>query len=432
MVQKIYKTKPLECWQKAKELRQKHYQDIMTAKERGKFLVTGSAPPLPLTCGITDIVFFGGEPWGATIAHVPELSTQCLDAAEAKGFARDLCSYCRNYLGSMFLDRSPFGTFPKPDFCFTRHGCETHSKWYQLVQEYFDIPSFVIDVPIGSPIERMKPRIEYMTAQCHEYVEWLEKTTNRRFDDERMIAAIRNDWNATKLWGEIALLNAAIPAPLDQRLIYTLYVIGILQRYEKETVKFYEMLRDEVKDRVANQIGILATERCRVMHDSQPPWSSLRLFKHLEEYGAVCIGSQYSLMLGGAYEEQDGNLVPARTPDDNGVIIESRDQAIRSMVEWYLKQSSFYITHSPTLRIHDTLQMVRQLKADGMIIHLNRGCEGAAYGQMELRLSLLRAGIPVVTYEGNMADKREYDEAEALNRIDALMESMGLKKLASD
>jgi len=429
MTQNTYKTKPLDCWQKARELRQKHYHDIMTAKEQGRLLVTGSAPPLPLTAGIRDVVFMGGEPWATTIALDPNLSEQCLEATEAKGFARDLCSYCRNYLGSMFLGRSPFGGVPRPDFCFTRHGCDTHAKWYQVVKEYYDIPGFVIDMPFGPPGERGKTRTEYLVAQCHEYIEWLEKTTKRRFDDERMIAAIRNDWNATKLWGEIALLNAAVPAPLDQVRIYSLYVIGVLERDKKETVQFYEILRDEVKDRVANQIGILATERWRVLHDSQPPWSSLRLFKHLEEYGVVSIGSHYSLFLGGAYEKQDGNLVSARTPDDRGTVITNRDQAIQAMAEWYLSQGAFQITLSPRIRIQDTLQMMRQMKANGMIMHLNRGCEASSYGQMETRLALLQAGIPVVTYEGNMGDAKEYDEGEAFDRVDAFMESMGLKKL---
>ena len=52
-----------------------------------------------------------------------------------------------------------------------------------------------------------------------------------------------------------------------------------------------------------------------------------------------------------------------------------------------------------------------------------------AFGQMENRLALLKAGYPVVTYEGNMADPREFDEVQALDRIEAFLQSLGLQKL---
>ncbi|MFQ5826535.1 MAG: 2-hydroxyacyl-CoA dehydratase, partial [Dehalococcoidia bacterium] len=63
------------------------------------------------------------------------------------------------------------------------------------------------------------------------------------------------------------------------------------------------------------------------------------------------------------------------------------------------------------------------------IIHLNRGCEGLAMGQMENRLALLREGVPVMAYEGNMSDSREFEQAQVLDSIDAFMESLGLHKL---
>lgn len=41
----------------------------------------------------------------------------------------------------------------------------------------------------------------------------------------------------------------------------------------------------------------------------------------------------------------------------------------------------------------------------------------------------LEAGIPVMSYEGNMGNKRELNEAQVLYRIDSFMESLGLRKL---
>jgi benzoyl-CoA reductase subunit B len=73
--------------------------------------------------------------------------------------------------------------------------------------------------------------------------------------------------------------------------------------------------------------------------------------------------------------------------------------------------------------------IARDWHCQGCIMHLNRGCEGWAVGEMEERLALLEEGIPVVTYEGNVADPREFDEGRSFARFDAFMESQGLKKL---
>ena len=62
-------------------------------------------------------------------------------------------------------------------------------------------------------------------------------------------------------------------------------------------------------------------------------------------------------------------------------------------------------------------------------MHLNRGCEGWAVGQLEVRRALVESGFDVVTYEGNVADPREYDGPKTFARFDAFLEGQGLKRL---
>jgi len=42
-------------------------------------------------------------------------------------------------------------------------------------------------------------------------------------------------------------------------------------------------------------------------------------------------------------------------------------------------------------------------------------------GIAEYRLALKDAGFPVMIFEGNMGDEREFDEAQTMTRIDAFM-----------
>ena len=52
-----------------------------------------------------------------------------------------------------------------------------------------------------------------------------------------------------------------------------------------------------MKDRVARGIAAVPNEKCRMMSDTQPPWSFLKIFRYLETYGAVSIGSLYTCLL---------------------------------------------------------------------------------------------------------------------------------------
>jgi benzoyl-CoA reductase subunit B len=41
---------------------------------------------------------------------------------------------------------------------------------------------------------------------------------------------------------------------------------------------------------------------------------------------------------------------------------------------------------------------------------------------------LIEAGYPVMTFEGNMGDEREFDLNRTMARVDAFMETLDLKK----
>jgi benzoyl-CoA reductase subunit B len=77
------------------------------------------------------------------------------------------------------------------------------------------------------------------------------------------------------------------------------------------------------------------------------------------------------------------------------------------------------------------LQIARDWKVDGCMMHLNRGCEGLSVGIMENRQAMAKAGIPTMTYEGNMGDEREFDEVRTQGRVDAFMEQLGLRRMAA-
>ncbi|MDI6856111.1 MAG: benzoyl-CoA reductase, bzd-type, subunit O [Candidatus Thermoplasmatota archaeon] len=431
---KEYPTEPLKCWQKAKKIREDYYKDFAAAKEKGGIRWAGGAwsfSAIPAGLG-DDVYCLTGEPYGASVAWNKEFALKCQEATEAKGYARDLCSYMRNYWGSILLNKYVFGgEFPKPDFIWQDHICCSHAKWYQVASELEGgIPHFCIDVAVGPYHDLNENRLNYVVSQLHDGIEWLEKVTNRKYDDKKLIEAVYNECRSTSLWAEICVLNKAVPAPLDEKTMYSLYVLGTLMKHTKVVADFYEELRDEVKDRVARGIAAVGNEQCRVITDTQPPWAFLNIFRYLEKYGCVSVGSLYTFGLIGMWEvQEDGTWGPRKTPQQKGIKIRTRDEALRILAEWNLARPEWQHFYSPQLKSEMMIRIAKEWKLNGILLHYNRGCEGLSLGIAENRLALMKAGFPVMTFEGNMGDEREFDEARTIARIDAFMESLGMSKL---
>lgn len=444
---KRYPTKSFDCWGKAKELRMDIYNKLaQKASGEKDWLVAsgGTEGFIGLPAGLgDDYVPFGGEPYGASTGTLGK-SEEMMAACEGKGYARDICGYCRNYLGSLFGDKFSFGgKYPHPDFYFQLHFCDTHGKWYQPAAEFTDRPYFVIDGgamyrwPKWKESEKRKEnKFNYLLAQMHDSIPWMEKATGRQYDDEKLGDAVCNEIMSTSKWAKCCELNKNIPAPMDEKTMYAFYVIHVLRRHTKEAVLFFDTLYDELQDRIAKGIAGVEYERYRMIHNSQPPWYALNMFRYLEKFGVVCVGSQYDFMLSGGwnyyYDEEDvPHVKAAEPPDDLKEQVKTRDGALRALASWYLdyglQARSFRF---PMIeRRNVDVAIAKDWNCQGAIMHLNRGCEGWAVGQLETRRALVESGISVLTYEGNVADPREYDASRTFARFDAFLEGQGLKRL---
>jgi benzoyl-CoA reductase subunit B len=438
---RTYPTEPFACWNKAKDIRRRYYERFGNEKDYPGIRWVGSAwsaDAIPAGLG-DDVYLLTSEPYGATIAFDNEFNRLCQEESEARNWAHDLCAYMRSYWGSMYLDKY-MGTMPWPhiDFIFQVQICCSHSKWYQAVSEYKQIPQMYFDIGVG-PYDLAKAadatgieasKVQYVVDQWLDAIDFMEKTTGRIFDDQRMFRAMENEFRSTSLWAEICTLNKARPAPLDEKSMYSFYVLATLNKASKEVADLYEELRDEMKDRIARGVAAVPNERARIITDSQPPWSFLKVYRYMEQFGVVSVGSFYTFGLEGVFQENaDGTLGPRVTPMERGVTLTDREQALRVYADWFLSKPQYLPFYGSSYKSDFMKKMVDQWSVDGVIIHLNRGCEGTVIGSMENRLALSEAGVPVMTYEGNMGDEREFDLERVFHRIDSFMENLGLERL---
>ncbi|NQT09685.1 MAG: 2-hydroxyacyl-CoA dehydratase, partial [Desulfobacteraceae bacterium] len=275
--------------------------------------------------------------------------------------------------------------------------------------------------------------INYVSNQVLDYIEWAQKTTNRKFDDEAFIEGVINETRAFKIWTEIMELNQNIPAPLDEKSLFSFIGPNLSIPFKKQAVDFYERLLDETRDRVERKIAAVGNEQFRVITDAIPPWPNLQLYRYMEnKYGVTVVGSPYVICLAGAWMfNADGKLVPTPTPEEAGMKLDTREDAVRALV-WYkthfATETLYNIACGEVL--HDVaLAIAKQWKADGGILHQNRGCTMQALGSIESRNALAEAGIPCINYEGNDADPREVDLSNLKRKVDIFLEANNVKRI---
>ena len=444
----LYKTEPLKLWNKAKELRLNYYKNYAQAHENGGLRWAGGAWTLDaVPRGLGDDVWsITSEPYAASIAFQKDFSLRCMEATEKLGYARDLCSYMRNYWGGIILDEYAFPeyskTWPKPDFVFQDHICCSHAKWYQVVCDLEkDLPMFSVDVGIAPAMKVLDDgerfeyidipdhAVTYVVNQCLDGIEWLEKVTGRTYDDELLRKAVYNHMRSTSTWAKICELQKTIPAPLDEKSMYSLYAFGTLGKASQWCADFYAEFYEDTLDRVARGIAAVPNEKIRVISDTQPPWGFLNIFRYLEKYGCVSIGSLYTFGLIGQYEiKPDGSWGAKNIPSSMDHLPTDREKLLSEYVRYEMCKPEWQHFYHPELKSAMMMKIGKEWSIDGVMLHYNRGCEGLSLGIAENRLALQKAGYPVMTFEGNMGDEREFDQARTMTRIDAFMETLGIKK----
>jgi benzoyl-CoA reductase subunit B len=433
-----WETRPLEAWDKAKALRAKWQKSIdESGSSAGTLLAHGNTGRVDWSIGFHNLQVIEDNPLGAMMASKSaEFSRLCRLASEIRGWGRELCGYVNNCWGSMFLGYQLDGShFPMrqlsiPFPCV----CDQHTKRGQEAMDLEPIPRWGLDRPmyIG---RRDAKREDEMT----EHVVWctlkiindIERIYGRTFDDAKLIESIRVRNLVQGFAFDVSKLMTNIPAPIGQKDLYSFYTMGLLTKVSpEETLDLWKSFRDEIQWRVDHQIAAVGNERYRWMEAHPPAWHYLKYYRYMEQYGAVCIGSQYSHILAGPMKlNGDGTLGEREAvayPDINEV--KTREDIVRVMLGFDVRVPHNMKTDEYT-NPHALVDFAKAFKADGAIMPLWRGGVGCTFTRKEQALRLDGAGVRVLHYEGTQpGDQTDMDERLFLNQMDTWMESQGLRK----
>jgi benzoyl-CoA reductase/2-hydroxyglutaryl-CoA dehydratase subunit BcrC/BadD/HgdB len=385
-----------------RELMTKYYIEAKGAEgtERHIAWITSGGPVEPLIA--FDVIPVYPENHGA-MCGAAHMNVELCEVAEGRGFSRDLCSYARGDIGSAITKGGPIGGLPRPTFLVACNNiCNTVFKWYEELSRFFGVPLFIFDTPFVRG-ELPQHLAEYSVRQMREYVSFLERTTGKEYDEQRFVDVAAKSLFASALWKEVLACNEPPPAPMTCFDSFILMAPIVTLRGTQEVVDFYQGLLDEMRRRIEEGIGILPSERYRLLWDNIPVWYEMRnLGKLFMELETCLVADTYTSAW--TFEGVDA------------------ERPLESMARIY---TEVYL-NIDLERMADKLEsLAKRFSVDGMIMHSNRSCKPYSLGQYDLaREFTRRTGSPALIIEADHTDSRWYDRTQVETRIRDFVENL--------
>ncbi|MFC1858321.1 2-hydroxyacyl-CoA dehydratase subunit D [Thermodesulfobacteriota bacterium] len=389
----------------------RYYTELAAAKENNVPVVHmgGFGPP--------ELVYaFGGLPCFpesySTILCAKRQAVPFLQAAEARGVSKEVCSYARAILGMMWLNDGPWGPMPTPDYIISIPiVCDPHAKWWEIMADYYKCPIFHFDGPYSFTHDIDEEAVRWMADNMRTWIPDMEKITGQKFDHDRFKQIVALSGKAHELFQEIQSYKQAIPCPrgvhLDQSDAW--YLINLLGT--QECVDYFTAVRDVCKEMVENGVGIIDNEKYRLMWDNIPLWYNLQLFDYFNEKGAVFPASTYPQQMWESYHFDGNKMDP--------------EQPFESIARDFMMKS---VHNSARVKNNRIKKMIKGWHIDGMVIHVNRGCQVITKSTYEKEKAAQEAGIISMSFESEMADPRSYSDGQVKTRIDAFLEILQTRK----
>ncbi|MBI4830758.1 MAG: 2-hydroxyacyl-CoA dehydratase [Candidatus Lindowbacteria bacterium] len=392
-----------------KEMMSAYYLEAKNAADNNRKVawITSGGPVELLIAA--DVIPVYPENHGA-MCGVTRMGVELCEVAENMGYSRDLCSYARTDIGSAVTGKSPIMGLPRPDFLLCCNNiCGTVTKWYEVLSRLFNVPLVYIDTPFIHE-ELTENSVQYVKEQLGRAISQIESVIGKRFDMDRFTEVVVRSGQAARLWGETLATCKNIPSPMSAFDGFILMGPIVTLRGTQEVIDYYEALRAELEDRVANGVAAVPGERHRLLWDNLPIWFKMRdLSEKFLDLQACIVASTY-LNAWARYE------LDATDPIDG---------IARAYASAFVNES---IQHRAQLM----RKIVEEYSVDGVIFHSNRSCRPYSLGQYDIKEMLTEwTGAPGILIEADMNDERTYSEGPVFTRLEAFIETLKPRRAVS-
>lgn len=377
------------------------YSDAMEAKERGELVgwCSSNFPvEIPETLGLY-VVY--PENQAAAIAARGHGEEMC-QISEDDGYSNDICAYARISLAYAKVKNSNGGQeMPQPDFLLCCNNiCNCMIKWYENLSRELNIPLFMIDIPFNPDYEVSDAMLAYVRAQFWDVIHGLEDFTGKKWSEERFKEVMESSGRASRAWLRATAKAKYKPSPFYGFDLLNHMAVMCTARGRAEAGEAMETLEREYEENhLKGESTFRAEEKYRIMFEGIACWPWLRVTSNgLKSRGINMVTVIYADAFGFIYDDFDG-MVKAYCNVPNAINLEhARDKRVA---------------------------LCKANSVEGLLVHTNRSCKLWSGFMYEMSRQIgQECNIPVVSFDGDQADPRNFSEAQYDTRVQGLMEIM--------
>ncbi len=329
--------------------------------------------------------------------------------AEGMGYSNDICAYARTSVAFMDVKHCQEMDMPQPDFLLCCNNiCNCMIKWYENIAYELKIPLILIDIPYKNDYGTDDDTVEYVKVQFDNAFKQLEAITGKKFSEERFKEVCEISQRSGKAWLKAAEYCKYEPSPMNGFDLFNHMAVAVCARGRVEAAEAFEQLCVEMEQNIKDGTSTYkGEEKYRVLFEGIACWPYLRATSApLKEHGINVTATVYATAFGVVYQNS-AEMMRAYSYVPNCVSVE----------------------RAADMRI----EVGRQNKINGAIIHTNRSCKlwSGIMPEIERRIRK-ELNIPTVTFDGDQADPRVFSEAQYATRVEALVEIMAANKKAKE
>ena len=278
-----------------------------------------------------------------------------------------------------------------------------------MAELYEDSPCCFLD----RPYTYTDRALDYYVQEYQELIHFMEQQTGRKMDYDRLKEIVRSSYRVTELCMEINELRKTAPSPFPCEGIFAQMAVLWLYGGTKEAEDFFEMLRDEVRQRVDQQIGVVPDERFRLLIPFTPPFWDMAIMDWMQdEHGAVIA------------------MDLLNTWGEDGKWLLDPEKPLENLARKTFLHPACYQLHGPLEPyIESRIQNALEYKIDGAVFFSHIGCRQACACIRALKDELQeRVGIPMAIVDCDIVDKSFTSREEVKEKLDGFFERMEEQK----
>lgn len=314
-----------------------------------------------------------------------------IDTAEQNFVSQTMCSYHKAFIGMVET-----GVLPKPDFIInTTLACDANHLSFRRAAEHYNVPQYMIDVPYNYS----SGAVDYVAEQIKDMVTFIEKQ-GYTFDETKLIETVEKSKQTLKNFNDILTLraNRSLSDEMTSQML-SVFATHVMLGTDN-ALKYSNDLKTELTAVPEGKKGV----RLLWVH-TLPYWQdSLR---DLINFTDRCEIVACDMVMDAMYcnlEETDPYRFMA-------------DRLVRNTVNG-----------NGTNRINATLELAKNLDANGIVWYCHWGCKQTA-GLSNIAKSTFESnGFPTLILDGDGCNWNNVNDGQTVTRTEAFLELLENRK----